>query len=158
MENIERNNGQINLNTVLGALGTAGFAGFDLRNFLGGNRPAPEPLATKSDVANAREIIDLKAENGQLKAQLYTDQQINNLRTELVAGFARVDQRIDALASAQAVQNTQFSGAIGIIQNQVQEFKSVFAPYISGPTMAASEAVYNAYKPAAATAATGTGA
>lgn len=29
-------NGQVNLNTVLGALGTAGFAGINLRNLVGG--------------------------------------------------------------------------------------------------------------------------
>ena len=161
MENVEKGNGQIDLNTVLGSLGTLSFAGLDLRNLFGGGaRPQMEALATKSDVANAREIIDLKAENGQLKAQIYTDQQVLASERRCMDKIDALRDKVTAMDQAQAVLNAHQSDAIMLAQGEINRMKSVFQLYIGGPTMAASEAVFQAYKPTAAatTATTGTGA
>ena len=87
------------------------------------------------DLNYERELTGKDAEIGQLKAQLYTDQQINALRQELQAGQA-----------AQAIINERQSGMLGILQTQVAQLNNITGLFIKQPVMAASEAALNAFK------------
>lgn len=116
----------------IGALALSVLQNGGLNGFLNGNRPPappPEPLATQRDLTYERELTQKDAKIGKLEAQLYTDQQITELRKELTASVA-----------AQAVFNERQSGVIGILQTQVATLNSMTAPYIRQPVMAASEA------------------
>lgn len=110
-------------------------------------RPPMEPVATQRDLRYERELTTKDAEIGKLQAQLYTDQQITELRKELQTATA-----------TQAVINAKQSGVIGLLQNQVQTLNAMTSLYIKQPVMAASEAALT-FVPAslkAATAATTT--
>ena len=152
MESTERQGtGQMNTNTVLAALGTAGFAGLNLQNLLGGmNRPPLEPPATQRDLTYERQLTERDAEIGQLKAQIYTDDKINELRRELTAATA-AQQAFNATISATVATTVQQT------QNLQGLLKGITGIYINQPTMAASEAVFNALKPATATTAAANG-
>lgn len=122
-----------------GAIGIQLLQNGGLGNLLGANRPCGNP-PWERDLNYERELTGKDAEIGQLKAQLYTDQQINALRQELQAGQA-----------AQAVINAQQGGMIGILQTQVAQFNAMTGLYIKQPVMSASEAALNAFKANATT-------
>ena len=139
-------NGQVNLNSVLAALGTASFAGFNLNNLFGNNRPPAGDPPWARDMQYERELTKANAENGQLKAQIYCDEKINELRRDLTAATA-----------AQQVFNSTVTASIATVTQQTQRLMSMTGLYINQPTMTASEAVANAYKTAAADAGSGSG-
>lgn len=117
-----------------GAIGIQLLQNGGLGNLLGTNRPCCNP-PWERDLNYERELTGKDAEIGQLKAQLYTDQQVNALRQELQAGQA-----------AQAVINAQQSGMLGILQTQVTQLSNITGLFIKQPVMAASEAALNAFK------------
>lgn len=122
-----------------------------LGNLLGGNnRPPLEPPATQRDLAYERKLTERDAEIGQLKAQIYTDEKINELRRELTAATA-----------AQQAFNSTISTTVATTVQQTQNLqgllKGITGIYINQPTMAASEAVFNALKPATSTTAAANG-
>lgn len=163
MENIEKSNGQIDLNTVLGSLGTASFAGLNLGNFLGGiggNRPAPPAPATQRDLDYERGLTEKDAKIGKLESQIYTNQQVLASERRMTDKYDALKDQVTKMEQSQAVLNAHQSDAIMLAQGEINRMKSVFQLYIGGPTMAASEAVFQAYKPTAAatTTTTGTGA
>ena len=149
MESVEKkSNAQENLNTVLGSIGTAGafglLSGGGLNLF--GNRPPVGDPPWSRDLKYERELTGKDAEIGQLKAQLYTDQKITELRQELQAGTA-----------AQAVINAQQNSVLGILQTQMANLNSMVSPYIRQPVMAASEAALSAFKATSASTTASTG-
>ena len=101
-----------------GALGLMLLNG-NLGNIFGGQRPAPEPPATQRDLAYERDLTEKDAKIGQLQAQLYTDQKVNELRQEVTAGQA-----------AQAVINANQQGMLGILQQQVAMFQAMTGQFI----------------------------
>ena len=142
-------------NTALGlsiaALSGWGLSG-GLNNLLGGgnNRPTPPAPATQRDLDYERKLTELNAENGQLKAQIYTDQQVLASERRCMDKIDALRDKVTAMDQAQAVLNAHQSDAIMLAQGEINRMKSVFQLYIGGPTMAASEAVFQAYKPTAA--------
>lgn len=127
-----------------GAIGLQLLQNGGLGGLLGTNRPCGNP-PWERDMNYERELTGKDAEIGQLKAQLYTDQKVNELRQELQAGQA-----------AQAVINAQQGGMIGILQTQVAQFGGMTGLYIKQPVMSASEAALNAFKATAVPANNGT--
>ena len=117
----------------IGALALVALQNGGLGGILGGRPPLPPP-ASKEDVAYERQLTTKDMEIAKLNAQLYTDQQVNELRRELSTS-----------AATQAVINAQQSGVIGLLQSQVASLTAMTSPYIKQPVMAASEAAL-AYK------------
>lgn len=139
--------GQGNLNSVLGALGTASFLGINGGNILGGwNRNASaygEGVCSENTVVNryelnmTREADSLKSENALLRSQVYTDQklvdvvkdytsQINNLAAEVRANK-------DAQAAVnmqQAVYNGTNTATLQCMQNSISALQAITKTYI----------------------------
>lgn len=127
----------------IGALALNVLQNGGLGGILGGGRPPAGDPPWSRDLKYERELTTKDAEIGKLNAQLYTDQQITELRKELQTATA-----------TQAVINAQQSGVIGLLQSQVNTLNSMTSLFIKQPVMAASEAALNAF--AAKTAATAT--
>lgn len=123
------------------ALGLNLLQGGALGGILGGRPPAGDPPWAR-DLKYERELTGKDAEIGKLQAQLYTDQQITELRKELQTATA-----------AQAVINAQQTGVIGLLQSQVATLNSMTSLFIKQPVMAASEAALSAFTAKTATAA-----
>lgn len=129
--------GQINLNTVLGALGTAGFAGLNLREIVSGmfnqgrfngmsldgilailipmltsmgfsQSNSNSNYITQRELGMEKELIDLKSENALLKANTYQDQKTLELYKYVDGKFAS----IEATLAGQAVRNQAFNDAL----------------------------------------------
>lgn len=137
-ENTEGRPGYGTVGTALG-IGIGALALNVLQNgglggLLGGPRPPMDPPATQRDLKYERELTTKDAQIGKLESQLYTDQQIAELRKELQAGQA-----------AQAVINAQQTGVIGLLQSQVATLNSMTSLFIKQPVMAASEAALAAF-------------
>lgn len=122
----------------IGALALTLLQNGGIGGLLGGRPPVPpsDLPATQRDLDYERELTQKDAKIGKLEAQLYTDQQITELRKELTAATA-----------TQAVINERQSGVIGILQTQVASLNSMTSLFIRQPVMAASEAAL-AYAPA----------
>ena len=157
MEAKERGNGQVNLNTVLGSLGTAG--AFGLLNGIsafGGNRPPMEPPATQRDVSYERQLTEKDMEIAQLKAEKYTDAAVLAVERRLADKIEATNIRLNEMDKAQSVLNTRQTDALVYAQTEINKLDAVFAPYIKGQIMTASEAVASTLK--AQTTATAAGA
>lgn len=113
-------NGQVNLNTVLGALGTAGFLGNNgiLGNLIGGcNRvvdSASMPV-TRYDMEKENRIMSLETENSLLKSNIYTDSKITDTYKELNAKITN----LEAIVAQQAVQNQAYKDAFRELQKDI---------------------------------------
>lgn len=105
-----------------------------LGNILGGARPPVGDPPWARDMNYERELTEKDSKIGKLEAQLYTDQQITELRKELQAATA-----------TQAVINAQQTGVIGLLQSQVNTLNAMTSLYIKQPVMAASEAALSAF-------------
>lgn len=166
------NQGQVNLNTVLGAIGTYGVLsgsmgcngnGF-LGNLFGGNRGcscADNPV-TRYELAMEQAIAAKDSEIALLKSNTYQDQKSLELYRYIDGKFSE----IQATLAAQAVTNTSFNSALAATDYKftqainleaerrqcadckiVNYVNSTFAPklitdYTAGTTSAAA-AVYN---------------
>lgn len=129
---------------LLGLLGAgAGMLG-NRNGYFGGNgQPCPAPINMR-DLENERLLSAKDAEIGKLQAQIYTDQQVNELRKELQSATA-----------AQAVINAQTGGAIGILQSQAAQVASMQMNVLKPVVIKASEAVATAALPAPASSGSG---
>lgn len=118
-------NGQVNLNTVLGALGTASFAGLDLKSLLGrlgGGAIDTATLATllamaqpqrggcsedhcvtRYDLALEKEIASKDSEIALLKANTFQDQKTLEL-------YKYVDSKFNAIEARLASQDVRNQG------------------------------------------------
>lgn len=104
--------GQGNLNTVLGALGTASFLGLNGGNFLGGwnngNCVCSENMAVNRYELNlTREADSLKSENALLRSQVYTDQKIVEATAYLQGEIGKVATKLENFRDAQNAVNLQ---------------------------------------------------
>lgn len=104
--------GQGNLNTVLGALGTASFLGLNGGNFPGGwnngNCGCSENMAVNRYELNlTREADSLKSENALLRSQVYTDQKIVEATAYLQGEIGKVATKLENFRDAQNAVNLQ---------------------------------------------------
>lgn len=104
--------GQGNLNTVLGALGTASFLGLNGGNFLGGwnngNCGCSENMVVNRYELNlTREADSLKSENALLRSQVYTDQKIVEATAYLQGEIGKVATKLENFKDAQNAVNLQ---------------------------------------------------
>jgi hypothetical protein len=119
----EISKGQVNLNTVLASLGTAGFAGFNLGNLFGGNHcndPNGIPVSRyEADLMN--KINELTTEVKFRDSSIYTDQKILEAYKDLSAKISAHDAAI----AQQAVYNATLNGAVGCVQGQVATLQNL---------------------------------
>ena len=161
METTEnKSNAQENLNTVLGSIGTAGAIGLlggNGLNLFGNNRPPMEPPATQRDLNYERQLTTKDMEIAQLKAQQYADAAVLAAERRLADKIEKIETTMTSTFAKQDVLNAHQTDSIMAIQGEVQHMKSVYSLYINAPTMAASEAVWSAMKPATAATAAASG-
>lgn len=131
--------GQGNLNSVLGALGTASFLGLNSGNVLGGwNNGWNNGCCSENTMVNryelnmAREADSLKSENALLRAQVYTDQKlvdvVNDYTSKINALGAEVRANKDeqyAINLQQATLNATQTATISAISAQIAQLQSL---------------------------------
>ena len=156
MEGKEKGNGVSNtaLGLAIGSLTWQGLQNGLLGGALGGNRPPMEPPATQRDVNYERQLTEKDMEIAQLKAEKYTDQAVLAAERRFADKLENVNIRINEMDKAQSVLNARQTDALVYAQTEINKLDAVFAPYIKGPIMTASEAVATKFEttPAAATA------
>ena len=121
-----------------------------LGNLFGGNRPPMEPPATQRDLGYERQLTGKDMEIAQLKAQQYADAAVLAAERRLTDKIEKIETTMTTTFAKQDVLNAHQTDSIMAIQGEVQRMKSVYSLYINAPTMAASEAVWTAIKPATA--------
>lgn len=119
--------GQGNLNTVLGAIGTAGAVGLlngngngILGNLFGGgkcNSNSDYMPITHYEMGLIQSNNALSSENSLLKADKYTDQKFAEFNDRYSARF----NNIEAQLAAQAVHNATNDAVLGCLQGQVTQ-------------------------------------
>jgi hypothetical protein len=125
-ENRYAGQGQANLNTVLGSIGTAGATGI-LGNLFGswGNNGCP-PGYNRYDAEKDARIAALEADKKFLEANIYTDAKIadvyERLNTKMEARFNKVEEQL----CEQRVFNATTNAAVACIQGQVAQMQALF--------------------------------
>lgn len=106
--------GQGNLNTVLGALGTASFLGFNGGNILGGlgrnNCSCGDPHSMPISRYEANMMQELAAKDskiGLLESQVYVDQKLTDVTAYLMGEIKSLSSEVRANKDAQCVINQQ---------------------------------------------------
>lgn len=115
--------GQINLNTVLGALGTAGATGI-LGNLFNGNVGANgngEHYVTRYEADMQKRIAELESEVKLRDANVYTLGEMNKLREYVDNKFAGVEAQI----CQQNVYNATNTAALNCLQGQIAQLMSL---------------------------------
>lgn len=121
-------NGQVNLNTVLGALGTAGFLGMGagngcnggiLGNLLGGNRNncgcSEDHLVNRYELAMQNALSAKDSEIALLKSNTYQDQKTLELYRYIDAQLNSINNRL----AAQDVRNQGVADAIREVSKDI---------------------------------------
>ena len=121
-------NGQVNLNTVLGALGTAGFLGMGagngcnggiLGNLLGGNRNncgcSEDHLVNRYELAMQQELAAKDSKIALLEANTYNDQKTLELYRYIDAQLNSINNRL----AAQDVRNQGVADAIREVSKDI---------------------------------------
>lgn len=118
-ENTYTSKGQGALNTVLGAIGTAGATGIlgNMGGIFAGNRCACEAdhPVSRREADMAAEIAELKTEKKLLESNTYTDGKILELYRYVDGKFAGVEAQI----CQQSVVNTQVAANLACLTNTV---------------------------------------
>lgn len=127
--------GQGNLNTVLGAIGTAGAIGNGgiLGGIFGNNGGCSENMAVNRYELNmAREADSLKAENALLRSQVYVDQKlvdvVKDYTGQINALAAEVRSNKDAqnaINLQQATLNATQTATISCMSQQIAQLQSL---------------------------------
>ena len=123
--------GQGNLNTVLGAIGTAGAVGLMngngggiLGNLFGGNCNyncnSDSMPVTRYDMGLIQSNNALASENSLLKADKYTDQKFADLNDRYSARFTNIEAQL----AAQAVHNAKVEGSFALAEADLRAAKS----------------------------------
>lgn len=106
--------GQGNLNTVLGALGTASFLGFNGGNILGGlgrnNCSCGDPHSMPISRYEANMMQELAAKDskiGLLESQVYVDQKLTDVTAYLMGEIKSLSNEVRANKDAQCAINQQ---------------------------------------------------
>ena len=105
---------QSNLNTVLGALGTAAFAGVNASGGIGGllgggNKPE---YATKSDLENAILLAQKDNEISLLKSESNTEVKVADVYARLKGDMLAMERNQHDWNTQQSLNNCQMSSAI----------------------------------------------
>lgn len=120
-------NGQVNLNTVLGALGTAGFLGMGagngcnggiLGNLLGGNRNCgceSDHVVNRYELAMEKELAAKDSRIALLEANTYNDQKTLELYRYIDAQLNSINNRL----AAQDVRNQGVADAIREVSKDI---------------------------------------
>lgn len=103
--------GQGSLNTVLGAIGTAGSLGLMDNLFGRGPRPGGDDRpVTRYELDLVRESIAKDGELAELRSKLYTNEQVSSVR-----------QQLNDFQAQQMLYNGTNNAAVACIQKQVNE-------------------------------------
>lgn len=131
--------GQGNLNTVLGSLGTASFFGLNAGNVLGGlgnncgngwNRngcgysPQDTPI-TRYEAAMLQELGAKDSKIALLESNIYTDQKLADIYERLSAKINANKEAQDAVNMQQAVYNGANTAALNCMQGQIAQLFSL---------------------------------
>lgn len=122
----EINKGQVNLNTVLGAIGTYGAVagGNLLGGVIGGNGGCSDDhCVNRYEAAQAARISELETEVKLRDANFYTIGEIDKLRGYVDNRFACVEREI----SDQRVYNATANATISCIQGQIAQLMGLTA-------------------------------
>lgn len=126
MEHEYTSRGQGALNTVLGAIGTAGATGVlgNMGGLFGGNRCASEAdhPVSRREADMAAEIAELKTEKKLLESNIYSDNKSLELYKVVRAERETADAKIAALEAQlnhQAVINAQVAANLSCLTNTV---------------------------------------
>jgi hypothetical protein len=148
-------NGQVNLNTVLAALGTAGFFGFNAGNMFGGNRPPMEPMATRYDLENQkateRAMTEKDMEIARLKAEKYADSAALAAERRLADKIEKIETTMTAGFRAQGEYNVANTAAVANIGNQAAQLMKMTNLIIAAPAFAESQAAASVFTAKTAT-------
>lgn len=131
--------GQGNLNTVLGALGTASFLGFNGGNILGGlgrnNCSCGDPHSMPISRYEANMMQELAAKDskiGLLESQVYVDQKLTDVTAYLMGEIKSLSNEVRANKDAQCAINQQQAVYNGVntatlqcMQNQIAQLMGV---------------------------------
>lgn len=129
--------GQGNLNTVLGAIGTFGALGGNLGGILGGwgnnNCGCSEnTMVNRYELSMAREADSLKSENALLRSQVYTDQKLVETTAYLQGEIGKVATKLENFKDAQnavnlqqATYNATATANISCISGQIAQLQSL---------------------------------
>jgi hypothetical protein len=128
--------GQGNLNTVLGAVGTYGtLMGGGLGNFFGGynnrNGGAIDVITAEDRPISryeAKMMQELAAKDGKialLESNIYTDQKITEVYDKLASKINANKEAQDAINMQQAVYNGTNTATIGCLKSQIAELQSL---------------------------------
>lgn len=115
--------GQGALNTVLGAIGTAGAVGLlnggTFGNLFGGGSTgcSEDHCVNRYEAAQQARIAELETEVKLRDANTYTDAKLNDLRNYIDIKFAAVNDKL----CAQAVHNATNDAVLGCLQGQVTQ-------------------------------------
>lgn len=147
--------GHVNLNTVLGSLGTAGFAGFNLGNLFGGNHcndPNGIPVS-RYEADLIKQIGALETEVKFRDSSIYTDQKILEAYKDLSAKISAHDAAI----AQQAVYNATNTATIGCLSQQIAQLQGLTSVVVKSEKICPTPMpLYNSWvAPVAPTATTG---
>lgn len=131
--------GQGNLNTVLGALGTASFLGFNGGNILGGlgrnNCSCGDPHSMPISRYEANMMQELAAKDskiGLLESQVYVDQKLTDVTAYLMGEIKSLSSEVRANKDAQCAINQQQAVYNGVnnatlqcMQNQIAQLMGI---------------------------------
>lgn len=129
--------GQGNLNTVLGAIGTFGALGGNLGGILGGWNNgncgcSDNTMVNRYELNMTREADSLKSENALLRSQVYVDQKlvdvVNDYTSKINALATEVRANKDAQTAVnmqQAVYNGTNTATLQCIQNSIAQLQSL---------------------------------
>lgn len=131
--------GQGNLNTVLGALGTASFLGFNGGNILGGlgrnNCSCGDPHSMPISRYEANMMQELAAKDskiGLLESQVYVDQKLTDVTAYLMGEIKSLSNEVRANKDAQCAINQQQAVYNGVntatlqcMQNQIAQLMGI---------------------------------
>lgn len=117
--------GQINLNTVLGAIGTAGATGI-LNGFLGGNgngngNGGHEHYITRYEADMQKRISELEGEVKLRDSSVYTLGEVNKLRDYVDNRFTGIEAQI----CQQNVYNATNTAMLNCMQGQIAQLMSL---------------------------------
>lgn len=117
--------GQANLNTVLGSIGTAGATGIlgNLGGLFGSNVNCSANMYTRYDAEKDAKIAALESDKKHLESTIYTDAKISDV-------YERLNLKIGAIESQlcdQKVYNATCNAAVSCIQGQVNQMMSLFS-------------------------------
>lgn len=123
--------GQGNLNTVLGSLGTASFLGINANNLLGGlggrcgcGDGSSAPIS-RYEATMMQELAAKDSKIGLLESNIYTDSKIADVYERLNNKISAMEKEQNAINLQQAVYNGVNTAAVECIKGQIQTLMGI---------------------------------